>query len=98
MWIPSDPDILDRVLLSSIRNLGACPCPRCLIPKTRIHNLGKIQDRKERVTKKRVDDNERRHKVTTARKFIYDQHHTVDSAAVDAVLKPQSLVPTTVRI
>ena len=89
---------LFRVLLSSIRNLGTCPCPRCLIPLSRVHNLGMPRDTAQRSSMARVDDNVRQSKVKSARKLIYEKSYIVNSAAVENLLKPESLVPTSVRI
>lgn len=54
------------------------------------------QDMKQRETLVRVDDDDRRHKVNTAREIIYDKQYAVNSPAVDNLLKEQSLVPTIV--
>lgn len=83
-----------RVMLSSIRDLGGCPCPRCLIPISRIYRMGMVQDMKERKTLARVNDDDRRRKIERARDIIYRQNYAVDNANVEAILKPQSLVPT----
>ncbi|KIM57899.1 hypothetical protein SCLCIDRAFT_28530 [Scleroderma citrinum Foug A] len=49
-------DYPEKVLLASIRNLGQCPCPRCTIPMSHVHNLGMSQDMKEWNTLAHVDD------------------------------------------
>ena len=41
-----------------------------------------------------VDDIHRRSKVYAARRVIYEKHYQVNSAAVEAMLKDESLVPT----
>jgi len=51
---------------------------------------------KERVTLARVDDEERRRKIGIARDIIYEKNYAVDNANVEALLKNQSLVPTSV--
>lgn len=78
--------------------MGACPCPRCLIPKARIHNLGMTRDRQQRKTLRRVDSVDRRAKVATARSLIYENNYAVDSAGVERLLKEESLVPTAVSV
>jgi len=88
--------VCHRVLLASIRDKGHCPCPRCLIPLSRVPNMGMPQDMKERVTLARVDDEERRRKIGIARDIIYEKNYAVDNANVEALLKNQSLVPTSV--
>ena len=87
---------LKRILLTSIRNLGACPCPRCLIPLARVHNLGMARDVSQRTTLMRIDNARRRNNVATARQLIYEKNYLVNSAAVEDLLKPESLVPTSV--
>jgi hypothetical protein len=89
--------MIPRVLLASIKNRGQCPCPRCLIPKGRMHNMGMSQDRKQRITLKRVDNVQRRFSVENARKLIYESGYAVDSS-VFSFLNAQSLVPTLVSI
>jgi hypothetical protein len=76
--------------------MGACPCPRCLIPKDRIDLVGTKQDMRQRTTLARVDNLQRQAKITAAREMIYEQNWAVDSAPVQRLLKPESLVPTEV--
>jgi hypothetical protein len=65
---------------------------------SRMQNLGMQRDIKQRETLACVDDKIRRGKVETARDIIYRQNYAVDGAAVDALLKEQSLVPTSVSL
>jgi len=51
---------------------------------------------KLRETLVRVDDEARRWKVKIAREIIYEKNYVVNSKAVDAILKAQSLVLTDV--
>jgi|ERR1700710_549961 len=87
-----------RALLATIRNLGGCPCPRCLIPKSRIQNLGLSRDMKQHQTLARIDDDARQSKVTISRSLIYDRGYSIRSNAVENLLKEHSLVPTSVRV
>ncbi|KAI0070164.1 hypothetical protein K474DRAFT_1693896 [Panus rudis PR-1116 ss-1] len=87
-------DYPEKVLLASIRDMGSCPCPRCLIPKSEIYRLGQTCDSRVRVSHARKDDADRRSKVQAARRFIYDHGHGIASKPVEDLLKPQSLVPT----
>ncbi|KAG6903599.1 hypothetical protein DXG01_016472, partial [Tephrocybe rancida] len=81
--------------MASIRQLGGCPCPRCKIPKTALHLVGTQSDRADRIELRRYDDEDRRKKVSKARKSIFGKENfAVDSAAVERELKPESLVPT----
>jgi hypothetical protein len=76
--------------------MGACPCPRCLIPKDHIHLVGTKRDMRQRITLARVDNLQRQAKITAAREMIYERNWAVDSAPVQRLLKPESLVPTEV--
>ncbi len=85
-----------RILLSSIRSNGDCPCPRCLIPKNRCHLLGSKRDKSQRTTLARVDNQRYRAKISSARDLIYIQERVVNGKPVQHFLKAQSLVPTEV--
>lgn len=88
-------DYPEKVILACIRNRGACPCPRCLIPMDRMQNLGMTRDRQQRSTLRRVDNDKRRFNVANARRLIYGKNYAVDSKTLDPILKSESLVPTT---
>jgi hypothetical protein len=53
-------------------------------------------DRNARIAQARVDDRHRRDLISTARRAIYEQNFDIDSAAVERIMKPESLVPTSV--
>jgi hypothetical protein len=63
---------------------------------SRFQNLGMVRDMQQRETLSRVDDEAKKSKVASARKIIYEKNYAVDSTAVEAHLKEQSLVPTAV--
>lgn len=86
-----------RVLLASIRDKGRCPCPRCLMPLHKVHNLGTAADMRQRQSLARVDNQDRRNKVKTARSIIYEQNYAVNNDASEAILKAESFVATKVR-
>ena len=87
-----------RVLIAGIRNLGRCPCPRCLIPLDRAHKLGMERDRMQRVTLARLDSTSRRLKVESARRIIYEMNRAVTHKGVEDLLFEESLVASTVSI
>ncbi|KAI8973085.1 hypothetical protein BD414DRAFT_425210 [Trametes punicea] len=87
-------DYPEKVLLATIRDMGNCPCPRCLVPKDAISAVGTTRDIRLRSHNIRVDDVDRRYKVNRARTFIYDQRRGIGSKAVEDLLKARSLVPT----
>ena len=84
--------------MACIRNLGGCPCPRCGIQLSKVHLVGTKRDRRNRILLQRVDDEPRRFKVSQARKHIYENNNAISSAGVERMLKPLSLVPTTVHL
>jgi hypothetical protein len=59
-----------RILIASIRNLGRCPCPCCLIPLDRIANMGMHQDMAQHGTLARMDDVKCHARIETAREDI----------------------------
>ena len=87
-----------RIIIAGIRNLGLCPCPRCLIPMDRVPNMGMHRDLSQRVSLARVDDVRRRSRLEAAREAIYEHNNAVDGAAIERLLKDDSLVPTAVSI
>ncbi|KAJ7101338.1 hypothetical protein B0H15DRAFT_936529 [Mycena belliarum] len=87
-------DYPEKVLLATIRNLGKCPCPRCLVTKDKLDQVGTVRDDKTRVNARRVDDEERRGYVQIARDWIYRTGRIIRSAKVEGLLAAKSLVPT----
>ena len=90
--------LICRILLASIKNLGRCPCPRCLIPLDQIHNLAKPRDMARRVTAPRVDSVMRRTRVSATRRLIYEKNMQVNCTVVRDLLYETSLVPTSVSM
>jgi hypothetical protein len=86
-----------RILIASIRNLGRCPCPRCLIPLDRVANMGMRRDMTQRESLARIDDVDRRGRVAAARKSIYEKNLSINGVGVKRLLQEDSLVPTAVR-
>ena len=62
----------------------------------RVPNMGLRRDMAQRLSLARTDDVKRRSRVDAAREAVYGKNHTVDSAAVENLLKEDSLVPTAV--
>jgi hypothetical protein len=81
------------VLLAAIRSKGICPCPRCLVPKVSIDQVGYLRDAQRRISNARTYVGDL---VIRAREFIYKLGYGVTSAAVERLLHPRSLVPTLV--
>ena len=82
-----------RVLLATIRDKGLCPCPRCLISKSKLDQLGLQRDITIRISR---FQSYMADKVEIARKAIYALGKPIGSAAVEVLLKEFSGVPTEV--
>jgi hypothetical protein len=86
----------NRVMIVTIKDFGACPCPRCTISVEQIPAMGREDDRKRRKELRRRDDAERREKVDEARTNLYDKGYAISGDYVDGLLKGHSMVPTKV--
>ena len=86
-----------RVKIATIRDFGMYPCPRCLVSKDKIPEIGKDEDRRTRVELGRTDTVERQGQVDQARKNLYEGGYALTGDYVDGILKGSSLVPTRVR-
>lgn len=84
------------MIMACLKYLAQCPCPRCLLLKSKIPRLGTKRDAQERAKLMRVDDECRRKEVELVRKWIYEDGRSLTSAAVERMLGPRSLVPTRV--
>jgi hypothetical protein len=82
-----------RVLLATIRDNGLCPCPRCLMLKTKLDQMGRHWDLNFRLreARKYLFD-----KVQQARRIVYKLGQAVAGTGVDGVLKSTSSVPVVV--
>ncbi|KAL1711754.1 hypothetical protein EV715DRAFT_297737, partial [Schizophyllum commune] len=84
-------DYPEKVLLATIRDGGLCPCPWCLVEKSKVDRLGLRRDMATRISKARrvLADY-----VTWARNAIYKFAHPIGGKVVEMILKPYSAVPT----
>jgi hypothetical protein len=58
--------------------------------------MGMRLDMRQRTTLARIDNEDRRQKIDSARNIIYNKNYAVDTENVETLLQPQSLVPTSV--
>jgi hypothetical protein len=81
--------------LATIRDKGLAPCPRCLVTKSKLDNLGLVRDMAIRVKgfRKYMAS-----KVEAARRLIYEFAKPITGVAVDGLLKEFSGVPTKVSV
>ena len=85
-----------RALLSTIKNLGAAPCLRCLIKKKHIPDVGTRSDVRRR--RPRIDNPRRREAVEDARKAMFEKGSSITSKDVQKHLEVRSMVPTRVSV
>ncbi|KIM52324.1 hypothetical protein SCLCIDRAFT_141352 [Scleroderma citrinum Foug A] len=89
----SDRD--NRVLIATIQNMGACPCPHCLTPKSGFHQIAAERDMLQWKLLQCCDNKDQHHdKVVATHRLIYEKHYAVYSSQVEELLKNKSLVPT----
>lgn len=84
-----------RILMMCIKYLALCPCPQCLILKSKIPLLGSKSDMRMRYRLLRTDNEDRRRKVELARQLIFKGVNAT-SQRIEQILGSESLVPTLV--
>ncbi|KAL5537155.1 hypothetical protein ACEPAF_978 [Sanghuangporus sanghuang] len=85
-------DYPERMLVATLRNMGAFSCPKCLIRREFIHELGTTRDN-QRCNRRRLDDAHRQDSVSNSRRWIFESGYAVDSGQVKGILGDGSLVP-----
>ncbi|TFK25959.1 hypothetical protein FA15DRAFT_638473 [Coprinopsis marcescibilis] len=79
-------DYPEKILLAGIKR-GNCPCPRCLVSKADLHELGMQKDMKTRKTQLRTYDSAVVSAVDASRTAIFERGAAVQGATVDTYLK-----------
>ncbi|KAJ3494201.1 hypothetical protein NLJ89_g10856 [Agrocybe chaxingu] len=87
-------DYPEKVLMACLKFLSQCPCPRCLILKSKIPRLGSKSDKRDRERLLRVDDATRRNSIERARKLMFVKGVSVTSVHIERILGAKSLIPT----
>jgi len=82
--------------MACLRYLALCPCPRCLLLKSRTPMIGTKTDSKQRTKLVRVDTEDRRMKIEIARNLMFERGLNITSSKIENLLRPTSLVPTRV--
>jgi hypothetical protein len=84
--------------MSCLKYLSICPCPRCLVLKTKIHKLGMKSDTRDRQKLVRVDSETRRDVVELARKLLFQKGLAISSDRIKDILYEGSLTVTRVCV
>ena len=83
--------------MATIKNFRHNPCPRCLIRKENIHNIGTPADAMHH-RRIRADNISRHQDVDKARKALYQHGCKITSTQVQSSLTAHLMVPTQVSI
>jgi len=86
------------MLMACLQYLSLCPCPCCLLLKSRIPMIGSKRDTNQRISLRRVDSEDRRHKIELARRMMFKGGINITSKKIEDILRPTSLVPTRVGL
>ncbi|KAI0366150.1 hypothetical protein BV20DRAFT_1038521 [Pilatotrama ljubarskyi] len=86
-------DYPEKVLLTAIKNLGKCPCPRCLVTKAQIPASGTKPDIALRKNHERLDSDALQYDIRRARDWMFTKGYSPTSAYVQRLLDSRSLTP-----
>ncbi|KZV88625.1 hypothetical protein EXIGLDRAFT_751594 [Exidia glandulosa HHB12029] len=87
-------DYPEKMLMATLRDNGALPCPRCHVKKTNIHQLGTPEDRNTRTIDARKHDGFWRSTVSKVRGWILKGTCALAGKIVEMRLQEWSWVPT----
>ena len=82
--------------MTCLKYLSTCPCPQCLLMRSKIHRIGSMSDTRDRLKLIRVDSEGRCNAVDTARRLIFEMGVDVASDQLKFFLEGESLTPTQV--
>ncbi|TRM67223.1 hypothetical protein BD626DRAFT_627628 [Schizophyllum amplum] len=86
-------DYVEKVLVVCLKFLGKCLCPRCMIEKKQVRELGMIRDMRRRERTRRVDTVRHQARVKSARKLIFESGRAVNGEPVDDALRNDGSTP-----
>ncbi|KAF8322961.1 hypothetical protein F5887DRAFT_1086897 [Amanita rubescens] len=86
-------DYPEKVLLACIKYLAKCPCPRCLIIKDDISDIGKRRDMINRMKCARIDDPTTQVLIAGARNAIFECGASFSCQYIEAATGDRSLTP-----
>jgi hypothetical protein len=81
------------MIMTCLRYLSLCPCPWCLVLKSRIPMIGTKTDTRQRIRFARVDSHQRRKKIELARKLMFERGVNVTSEKIENFYGPHLLFP-----
>lgn len=87
-----------RILLACLRFMAHCPCPRCIVTKDQLPELGMKRDTRRREVQAREDNHIVHAKIERARTAIFCRGVAIRGDIIEPMLKPTSLTPTRVSL
>lgn len=96
LWLFESQTEFFRILLTCIKSLAKCPCPRCYVPKSELHNMGMVSDTRNR-NKSWLDTHDVQWSIKNAWKKIFKCGYGVESAMIECMMAQWSLIPVQVR-
>jgi hypothetical protein len=84
------------MLMACLRYLALCPCPRCLLLKSKIPLIGSKTDTNSRLKLVRKDSKARQKMIENARQLMFEKGVNITSEKIEKILRPDSLTPTRV--
>src|SRR6202789_587719 len=85
------------MLMTCLKYLSTCPCPRCLLPRSKIPRIGSKTDTRDRLKLVRVDSESRRNAVDSARRLLFENGVNITSNRIKIILDEESLTLTRVH-
>ncbi|KIL54289.1 hypothetical protein M378DRAFT_19051 [Amanita muscaria Koide BX008] len=79
-------DYPEKILLACIKYLGKRPCPRCLIVKGNISDMGKKVDMDNRSKSSRIDGPETQSAIANVRRAVFDTGMSFTCQFVDNII------------
>ncbi|KZT55342.1 hypothetical protein CALCODRAFT_437337 [Calocera cornea HHB12733] len=86
-------DYPEKTLIATIKDLGGCPCPRCLVTLDNVRLLGTSRDLRTRAVRVREDTHTRQKRVIEAFNNIVVHGWPVESGRHHSMFKENSWVP-----
>ncbi|KAG2049220.1 hypothetical protein BDR06DRAFT_984493 [Suillus hirtellus] len=83
-------DYPEKVLIATMKDMGLCPCPRCLLPKSMFGSLGLLKDMRSHVSNVQVYF---KTNIVKVQDYIYWWGNTVDGTKVEETLREGLWVP-----
>ncbi|KAI0760923.1 hypothetical protein BD413DRAFT_666261 [Trametes elegans] len=86
-------DYVEKILATCLKYFAKCPCPRCLVEKDNLEEMGTLNDFHRR-NKVRVDNTDVQWRIRVARKWVFQDGTSLKSVHVKRLLDAKLLTLT----